>query len=201
MNEQGVQKLLQDRVTLGAGAAVAPGPIEGQPMPSADPTSTEMLSYTRAQGLFLDLAGATIRPDTDSNGNVYGSGATPRNILAESEISAPTEAHALLSALRLPAPAAATADRAAADRTTATVTQSPSAGAAPAPPGPEDLRARIVDIEQMLDRILADTTPAPVGTSGTTGSAAQGAPVTVDRSRLLQIRQQLEGLLAALNRR
>ena len=61
----------------------------------------------------------------------------------------------------------------------------------------DDLRARVVDLQQMLDRILADTTPAPVGTTGTAG----GGTVTVDRARLLQLRQQLDAMMAALNRR
>jgi hypothetical protein len=72
---------------------------------------------------------------------------------------------------------------------------------------PDDaLRARVVDIQQILDRILAETTPAPVGTSGaskaattdvqTTGSTA----VTVERARLLQLRRQLEALLGALDK-
>jgi hypothetical protein len=64
----------------------------------------------------------------------------------------------------------------------------------------DDLRTKVVDLQQMLDRILADTTPAPVGTSGTAGAAA-GGTVTVDRARLLQLRQQLDAMMAALNRR
>jgi hypothetical protein len=70
----------------------------------------------------------------------------------------------------------------------------------------DDLRARVVDIQQSLDRILADTTPAAVGTSGTTtttrtDAATTGAAVTVDRARLMQLRQQLDALISALNRR
>jgi len=68
----------------------------------------------------------------------------------------------------------------------------------------DDIRGRVVDIQQALDRILADTTPAPVGTSGagkvtatdvqTTGSPA----IAIDRNRLLQLRRQLDALLASL---
>ena len=66
----------------------------------------------------------------------------------------------------------------------------------------EDLRARVVDIQQTLDRILADTTPNAVGTSGRTESVPRATDaVTVDRARLLQMRNQLDALLAALNRR
>ena len=42
----------------------------------------------------------------------------------------------------------------------------------------DDLRARVVDIQQTVDRLLADTTPAPVGTSG---SADSVEPSTVTR--------------------
>jgi len=66
----------------------------------------------------------------------------------------------------------------------------------------DDIRARVVDIQQTLDRLLADTTPAPVGTTGTAGvpDAASGS-IVVDRARLMHIRQQLDALLASLNRR
>jgi hypothetical protein len=69
----------------------------------------------------------------------------------------------------------------------------------------DNLRGRVVDIQQTLDRILADTTPAPVGTSGakqarsTDAPAAGASAVTVDRARLLQLRRQLDALLATLN--
>ena len=68
----------------------------------------------------------------------------------------------------------------------------------------DDLRARVVDIQQALDRILADTTPAPVGTSGagkvtTTDVQSAGSPaIAIDRNRLLQLRRQLDLLLASL---
>jgi hypothetical protein len=66
----------------------------------------------------------------------------------------------------------------------------------------DDVRARVVDVQQTVDRMLADMTPAPVGTSGTAeANAARATTVPVDRARLLQLRQQLDALLAALNRR
>jgi len=73
-------------------------------------------------------------------------------------------------------------------------------------PAREDVRGRVVDIQQALDRILADTTPAPVGTSGATTASGTAAPtatstaVTVDRARLLQLRRQLDALLATVNK-
>ncbi len=196
MNERGVQKLLQNKTTLGADASVSAGPIGRRAAAATDAQlSTEIISYSRSQGLFagIDLSGGVLRPDEDSNTDVYGRGAEPRTILASRSISAPPEALEFIRALGSVAPP--TAARASAAR--------PSS---PSPAVDDQLRARIIDIEQALDRILADTTPAPVGTAGSTDAAppagaTSGAAVTVERARLLQIRQQLDQLLAIVGRR
>jgi hypothetical protein len=133
-----------------------------------------------------------LRPDEDANKNVYGAGASPRTILASREISAPTQASAFLSALGSTAAATPTTQTASVPATPRTTTM---------PTTDDDLRTRVVDIQQTLDRILADTTPAPVGTSGTTGGTSASGTVSVDRARLLQLRQQLDALLATLNKR
>jgi lipid-binding SYLF domain-containing protein len=202
MNERGVQKLLQNKTTLGADASVAAGPVGRRAAAATDAALTaEILSYSRSRGLFagIDVSGGVLRPDEEANVDVYGPGAQPRTILASREISAPPEARDFLRALGSVAPA----------------TPPRSYGAASTPPTPrtttmpttdDDLRARVVDIQQSLDRILADTTPAAVGTSGTTtttrtDAATTGAAVTVDRARLMQLRQQLDALISALNRR
>ena len=65
----------------------------------------------------------------------------------------------------------------------------------------DNLRARVVDLQQMLNRILASPTPAPVGTTTGTAGASSSGTVTVDRARLLQLRQQLDVMMAALNKR
>ena len=205
MNESGVQKLLDNKVTLGADASVAAGPVGRRGAVGTDvQLSTEIVSYSRSQGLFagIDLSGGILRPDEDSNIDVFGRGAEPRTILATREISAPSEAREFLRALGAVAPAAGA-------RTTANTTPQPPASSIPAAPRTttmpttdDDLRTRVVDIQQMLDRILADTTPAPVRTSGTaTGDTSSVATVAVDRAKLLQLRSQLDQLLAALNRR
>jgi len=69
----------------------------------------------------------------------------------------------------------------------------------PAVAANNNLRARVVDMQQNLDRLLADAPSRPVGTSGTIGRA-QPETVSIDRARLEQIRQQLNAILAALNR-
>jgi lipid-binding SYLF domain-containing protein len=176
INEQGVQKLLQGRIALGA----------------------ETLSYSRANGVFasFDLTGGVLRPDAEANAVIYGSRATPKTILATRAISAPTEAQAFLSALNTHGPAAS-AGTVASPATRTGV----SARSSTAPTTDDDLRARVVDIQQSLDRLLADTTPNPVGTAGSTAPPANTGTVTVDRARLLQMREQLDALLTAMNRR
>src|SRR5438128_1144151 len=193
MNDQGVQKLLENKVTLGADASVAAGPLGRRAGAATDAALTaEILSYSRSQGLFagIDLSGGVLRPDEDANKDVYGAGASPRTILASREISAPPQAMPFLKALG--AAGSGTA------RPTAAASPGPAGGVAATPrtttmpTTDDDLRARVVDIQQTLDRILADTTPAPVGTAGTTGGSAASGTVSVDRARLMQLRQQLD---------
>ncbi len=200
MNEQGAQKLLQNKVTLGADASIAAGPLGRQGSVATDAALTaEILAYSRAKGLFagINLSGGVLRPDEDANTSVYGKGASPRTILAGTGISAPPEASAFLRALESQS---ITSSASAANRPMPSQTPPTVARTTTMPTTDDDLRTKVVDLQQMLDRILADTTPAPVGTSGTAGAAA-GGTVTVDRARLLQLRQQLDAMMAALNRR
>src|ERR1700676_1507514 len=63
MNQRGVDKLLQDKVSLGADASVAAGPVGRSAAVATDAQmKAEMLSYSRAQGLFagLDLSGGVL---------------------------------------------------------------------------------------------------------------------------------------------
>jgi lipid-binding SYLF domain-containing protein len=206
MNESGVQKLLQNKVTLGADASVAAGPMGRQGSVGTDAQlHAEILSYSRAQGLFagIDLSGGVLRPDEDANRAVYGSGAAPATILARREISAPPEADAFLRAL------GATGSKGA-DSPAAVKSSSPQADASTpvprsttTPTTDDDVRMRIAAMQQLLDRMIAsDNPPPPVGTSGATAdSPASGSMVTVSRAQLLQLRQQLDSLIATLNRR
>ena len=197
MNDSGVQKLLKNKVNLGADASVAAGPLGRRGGVGTDAAITaEILSYSRSKGLFagIDLSGGVLRPDEDANTGAYGAGAMPSTILATREISAPPEAASFLAALK----ETSSATTAKPDPPAATATTRP----AMTPTTDDDIRARVVDIQQSLDRLLADTTPAPVGTSGTIGAPEAGSgTMAVDRARLLQIRQQLDALIATLNRR
>src|SRR6188474_273372 len=102
MNEAGAQKLLQNKVNLGADASVAAGPLGRRGGVSTDAAVTaEILSYSRSRGLFagIDISGGVLRPDEEVNVSVYGAGSTARTILANREISAPPEAAPFLRAL------------------------------------------------------------------------------------------------------
>jgi lipid-binding SYLF domain-containing protein len=196
MNESGVQKLLRNKTNLGADASIAAGPLGRRGGVSTDAVATaEIISYSRSKGLFagIDLSGGVLRPDEDANAATYGRGASPSTILARRELAAPPEAASFLTALR-------TASSSPAERPAVSAAVPPARPASTATD--EDIRARVVDIQQSLDRLLADTTPAPVGTTGTAGApdAASGS-IVVDRARLMQLRQQLDALLATLNRR
>jgi lipid-binding SYLF domain-containing protein len=84
MNEGGMKHLLSDKFTIGGDATGAAGPIGRELTAQTDATlKTEMLSYSRAHGLFAGIAldGATLRPDADANRELYARGATNREIL------------------------------------------------------------------------------------------------------------------------
>ncbi|MGH9647030.1 MAG: lipid-binding SYLF domain-containing protein, partial [Bryobacteraceae bacterium] len=80
----GMKHLLSDKFTIGGDASVAAGPVGRTASAQTDAKlNAEMLSYSRARGLFagISLAGATLRPDEDTNRELYGRNATNREIL------------------------------------------------------------------------------------------------------------------------
>jgi SH3 domain-containing YSC84-like protein 1 len=84
MNEGGMKHLLSDKFSLGGDASVAAGPIGRSLTAQTDAQlQAEMLSYSRSHGLFagISLSGATLRPDGDTNKELYGRNATNREIL------------------------------------------------------------------------------------------------------------------------
>jgi lipid-binding SYLF domain-containing protein len=84
MNDRGMKHLLSDRFTLGGEATVAGGPIGRDATAQTDAMMhAEMLSYSRARGLFagISLEGATLRPDEETNRELYGHDSTNREIL------------------------------------------------------------------------------------------------------------------------
>jgi len=194
MNEGAVQRVQQQAVTLGADASISPGPIDTQARVDLTTQRADILTYSRAKGLYLNLAGGVLRPDDDENGDVYGKGTSLRTILTGRGLPAPSEAQGFVAVLSSqPAAPVAVAPRRIAQGAAAP-TRLPVAEARTTD---DDLRARVAEMQQNLDRLLGDTVPVPVGTSGSGAPAA----VMVDRAQLLALRQQLDVILAALNRR
>jgi lipid-binding SYLF domain-containing protein len=84
MNDGGMKHLLSDKFTLGGEASATAGPVGRDAAAETDAMlNAEMLSYSRARGLFagISLEGATLRPDQDTNRELYGRSATNREIL------------------------------------------------------------------------------------------------------------------------
>jgi lipid-binding SYLF domain-containing protein len=104
MNKRGVDKLLGNKVSLGADASVAAGPVGRSASAATDAQmSAEMLSYSRSQGVFagIDLSGGVLKPDKEADARAYGPNADAREIvLGTSHIAAPTAASAFLNSLR-----------------------------------------------------------------------------------------------------
>jgi len=101
-NKSGVEKLLQNKFTLGAGAEVTAGPLGRDLSAQTDAQMhAQILSYSRSRGIFagLTLNGATLRPDMDDNTEIYGHPTTNNEILSGS-VPAPASAAAFESALR-----------------------------------------------------------------------------------------------------
>jgi len=103
MNEKGVEKLLSNKVTLGGDASVAAGPVGRSASAATDAQlSSEMLSYSRAKGLFagIDLSGGSLNPDASKNERAYGPNASARDIaLGRTQVQTSAEARAFTSAL------------------------------------------------------------------------------------------------------
>jgi len=103
MNRQGVEKLLNNKVTLGGDASIAAGPVGRTASAGTDAQMTaEMLSYSRSKGLFagIDLSGGTLKPDRDANAVMYGANANARDIaLGTMRVAMTAEGQAFTTAL------------------------------------------------------------------------------------------------------
>jgi len=104
MNKRGVDKLLDDKVSLGADASVAAGPVGRSANAATDAQmSAEMLAYSRSQGLFagVDVSGGVLHPDKDADARGYGPNVTPRDLVegTSQKIVVPTAARAFVTSL------------------------------------------------------------------------------------------------------
>ena len=104
MNRRGLDKLLDDKVSLGADASVAAGPVGRTGAAATDAKlSAEMLSYSRSQGVFagIDLSGGVLRPDKEALARAYGPNVSAREVVtATQRVVALEQAKPFLSSLR-----------------------------------------------------------------------------------------------------
>ena len=84
MNPTGMEHLLSDKFQLGGEASAAAGPLgrDASAMTDAE-MHAEILTYSRSKGLFggLDLGGAAVTEDKQSNRELYGSEMSNKDIL------------------------------------------------------------------------------------------------------------------------
>ena len=102
-NERGMKKLLGNKVTLGAEASVAAGPVGRDARAATDAQmKAEILSYSRAQGLFagINLSGGVLKPAPDDNEDLYGRKIAAADIVTADKVSAPPATAAFMKALQ-----------------------------------------------------------------------------------------------------
>ncbi len=90
MNENGLNKLLDNKIALGGEASIAGGPVGRDVRAMTDgQLKAQILSYSRAQGLFagIDLTGGVLKPDNDENREFYGQPYTARDILKDRKVA------------------------------------------------------------------------------------------------------------------
>jgi lipid-binding SYLF domain-containing protein len=101
MNQGGMEHLLSDKFQLGGEASAAAGPVgrDSSAMTDAE-MHAEILTYSRSRGIFggLDLAGAAVTQDEDSNRALYGKAMTNKEII-EGHMHTPTAAESFVHTL------------------------------------------------------------------------------------------------------
>jgi len=103
MNREGADKLLQNKVSLGADVSLAAGPV-GRSANAATNAQmkAELLSYSRSQGLFagIDLSGGVLEPDTKADARAYGAGVNAQAIVEGTQkVTVPAAAQSFVRAL------------------------------------------------------------------------------------------------------
>jgi lipid-binding SYLF domain-containing protein len=104
MNPGGMEKLLKNKVSLGAEASVAAGPVGRDARAATDAAmKAEILSYSRTQGLFagINLSGGVIKPDDEDNVDLYGKGITASDVVMKTTITSPAVTEPFMTALKL----------------------------------------------------------------------------------------------------
>jgi lipid-binding SYLF domain-containing protein len=93
--ERGLESIVNGKVTLGADAGVAAGPVGRNAATATDgQLKAEIWSWSRARGLFAGIAldGAVLSIDDAANQLIYGEGSTPRMIFEGRTAQPPSDA-------------------------------------------------------------------------------------------------------------
>jgi lipid-binding SYLF domain-containing protein len=103
MNANGMSKMLRNKVSLGAEASVAAGPVGRDARAATDAQmKSEILCYSRTQGLFagINLSGGVVRADEDDNADLYGKATAPKDVVMGDTIKPPSVTEPFMAALR-----------------------------------------------------------------------------------------------------
>jgi lipid-binding SYLF domain-containing protein len=103
MNKSGVEKMLRNKVTLGAEASIAGGPVGRDARAATDAQmKAEILSYSRTQGLFagVNLSGGVVKPDIDDNTDLYGPNVAARDVVLGTTVKVPPVTEPFMKALK-----------------------------------------------------------------------------------------------------
>jgi len=107
MNDSGANSVMSSKVKLGADASAAAGPVGRNATAETDVVlKAEILSYSRAKGLFagISLEGSTLRSDDGGNKLIYGREITAKEIVREGKVRPPAAAQPLLAILQKNSP-------------------------------------------------------------------------------------------------
>lgn len=107
MNGRGAHSMLSSKVKLGADASAAAGPKGRTAEAATDVTMrAEVLSYSRARGLFagISLEGSTVRPDNDGNDRLYGRKVDAEAVIFKGAVAVPPSGQKLVANLNQKSP-------------------------------------------------------------------------------------------------
>src|SRR5271154_1062660 len=107
MSPRSASSILTSKVKLGGDATAAAGPVGRTASAETDVTMrAEILSYSRARGLFagISLAGSTLRVDNSANKNLYGKDVSGSSIVFAKSVPVPDSAKDLLATLQKASP-------------------------------------------------------------------------------------------------
>src|SRR5215472_10047950 len=102
MNDKGARAVMNGKAKLGADASIAAGPVGRDAEASTNAAmSAQMLSYSRAQGVFagVSLSGTSLAPDSGANEKLYGKKVSSTEIIKGDAGPAPDSAKILLATL------------------------------------------------------------------------------------------------------